>query len=93
MSLHKNDFDFLHMLSAEKAISTLKATNSDILNGLTSLVPEIIIPSGTRGRQFNLPDDKLLRYQFLNEFDAKMNATEQKYGWLHSEQAYNQFEE
>jgi len=39
-------------------------------------------------RQFNLPDDSLLRYGSLNEFDAKMNNAEQKYGWLHSEQAY-----
>lgn len=39
-------------------------------------------------RQFNLPDDKLLRYQFLYEFDSKMQWTEEKYGWLHSEQAY-----
>jgi 1,4-alpha-glucan branching enzyme len=39
-------------------------------------------------RQFNLPDDKLLRYKGLNEFDSKMQWTEEKYGWLHSEQAY-----
>ena len=39
-------------------------------------------------RQFNLPDDDLLRYQFLNDFDAKMQWTEEKYGWLHSPQAY-----
>ena len=39
-------------------------------------------------RQFNLPDDDLLRYRFLNEFDCKMQWTEEKYGWLHSEQAY-----
>ncbi|MCJ1234281.1 alpha-1,4-glucan branching enzyme [Varicellaria rhodocarpa] len=39
-------------------------------------------------RQFNLPDDKLLRYKFLNEFDSKMQWSEQKYGWLHSPQAY-----
>ncbi|TVY47288.1 1,4-alpha-glucan-branching enzyme [Lachnellula occidentalis] len=39
-------------------------------------------------RQFNLPDDQLLRFKFLNEFDAAMNRTEDKYGWLHSEQAY-----
>lgn len=39
-------------------------------------------------RQFNLPDDKLLRYKFLNEFDRKMQWTEEKYGWLHSPQAY-----
>jgi 1,4-alpha-glucan branching enzyme len=39
-------------------------------------------------RQFNLPDDHLLRYKFLNEFDRKMQWTEEKYGWLHSTQAY-----
>lgn len=39
-------------------------------------------------RQFNLPDDQLLRYKGLNEFDSKMQWTEEKYGWLHSPQAY-----
>lgn len=39
-------------------------------------------------RQFNLPADDLLRYRFLNNFDAKMQWTEEKYGWLHSPQAY-----
>ncbi|KAM0805298.1 1,4-alpha-glucan-branching enzyme [Usnea florida] len=39
-------------------------------------------------RQFNLPDDDLLRYKFLNDFDCKMQWTEEKYGWLHSDQAY-----
>ena len=39
-------------------------------------------------RQFNLPDDSLLRYKFLNEFDSTMQWTEEKYGWLHSAQAY-----
>jgi 1,4-alpha-glucan branching enzyme len=39
-------------------------------------------------RQFNLIDDNLLRYKFLNEFDATMQRTEEKYGWLHSPQAY-----
>ena len=39
-------------------------------------------------RQFNLPDDHDLRYKFLNEFDAKMQWTEEKYGWLHSPQAH-----
>jgi len=39
-------------------------------------------------RQFNLTEDNLLRYRFLNEFDAAMQHTEQKYGWLHSSQAY-----
>ncbi|KAG9236137.1 alpha-glucan branching enzyme [Amylocarpus encephaloides] len=39
-------------------------------------------------RQFNLTEDRLLRYQFLNEFDSGMNLTEGKYGWLHTPQAY-----
>ncbi|KAL9059152.1 MAG: hypothetical protein Q9162_001370 [Coniocarpon cinnabarinum] len=39
-------------------------------------------------RQFNLVDDQLLRYRLLNSFDAKMQWTEEKYGWLHSPQAY-----
>lgn len=39
-------------------------------------------------RQFNLTEDSLLRYKFLNEFDSKMEWTEEKYGWLHSPQAY-----
>lgn len=39
-------------------------------------------------RQFNLPDNPLLRYRFLNDFDSKMQWTEEKYGWLHSPQAY-----
>jgi 1,4-alpha-glucan branching enzyme len=37
-------------------------------------------------RQWNLVDDPLLRYKYLNEFDAAMNAAEEKYGWLHSPQ-------
>ncbi|XP_028517628.1 1,4-alpha-glucan-branching enzyme isoform X2 [Exaiptasia diaphana] len=39
-------------------------------------------------RQFNLVDDDLLRYKFLNRFDSAMLHVEDKYGWLHSEQAY-----
>ncbi|KAK2766213.1 alpha-1,4-glucan branching enzyme [Arachnomyces sp. PD_36] len=39
-------------------------------------------------RQLNLTDDDLLRYKFLNEFDRKMQVTEEKYGWLHSPQGY-----
>jgi 1,4-alpha-glucan branching enzyme len=39
-------------------------------------------------RQFNLVEDKLLRYHFLNDFDKAMQWTESKYGWLHSPQAY-----
>ncbi|KAH0609579.1 uncharacterized protein H6S33_013065 [Morchella sextelata] len=39
-------------------------------------------------RQFNLTDDNLLRYKFLNDFDSAMQTTEDKYGWLHSPQAY-----
>lgn len=39
-------------------------------------------------RQFNLADDELLRYRFLNGFDRAMNLCEEKHGWLHAPQAY-----
>ncbi|KAK7207379.1 putative glycogen branching enzyme GbeA [Myxozyma melibiosi] len=39
-------------------------------------------------RQWNVLDDELLRYKFLNEFDGAMQHTEEKYGWLHSDPAY-----
>ncbi|KAL0580094.1 alpha-1,4-glucan branching enzyme, partial [Marasmius crinis-equi] len=39
-------------------------------------------------RQWNVLDDDLLRYKFLNEFDVAMNHAEEKYGWLNSPQAY-----
>ncbi|KAL7787072.1 hypothetical protein V8C37DRAFT_412214 [Trichoderma ceciliae] len=39
-------------------------------------------------RQFNLTEDGLLRYKFLNTFDKLMNRCEGEYGWLHSHQAY-----
>ncbi|KDQ09949.1 glycoside hydrolase family 13 protein [Botryobasidium botryosum FD-172 SS1] len=39
-------------------------------------------------RQWNVLDDPLLRYKYLNEFDAAMNLTEEKYGWLGAPQAY-----
>ena len=37
-------------------------------------------------RQFNLPDDKLLRYKYLNAFDAEMNNVESKFHWLSAPQ-------
>jgi 1,4-alpha-glucan branching enzyme len=39
-------------------------------------------------RQFNLVDDHLLRYRYLNEFDKDMNNLETVYKWLSSPQAY-----
>lgn len=36
-------------------------------------------------RQWNLVDDELLKYRFLNEFDSAMNKLEAKYGWLHKD--------
>lgn len=39
-------------------------------------------------RQWNLVDDHLLRYKYLNEWDRSMQLTEEKYGWLHAPQAY-----
>ncbi|TPX61466.1 1,4-alpha-glucan branching enzyme [Powellomyces hirtus] len=37
-------------------------------------------------RQYNLPDDKLLRYKYLNEFDRAINELEKKSHWLLSNQ-------
>ncbi|KZT58829.1 glycoside hydrolase family 13 protein [Calocera cornea HHB12733] len=39
-------------------------------------------------RQWNVVDDVLLRYKYLNEFDKAMNWLEEKYHWLSSPQAY-----
>ncbi|TDG43303.1 hypothetical protein AWZ03_010275 [Drosophila navojoa] len=39
-------------------------------------------------RQWNLVDDNLLKYKYLNEFDRAMNELEERYGWLHSGPAY-----
>lgn len=37
-------------------------------------------------RQWNLVDDPLLRYRYLNEFDKAMIHLEEKYHWLESPQ-------
>ncbi len=37
-------------------------------------------------RQFNLVDDDLLRYKFLNNFDAALNRLEEEYQWLNNSQ-------
>lgn len=39
-------------------------------------------------RQWHIVDDPLLRYKYLNNFDAAMNHLDEKYGWLGSPQAY-----
>ncbi|CAJ0920004.1 unnamed protein product, partial [Mesorhabditis belari] len=39
-------------------------------------------------RQFNLVDDDLLRYKFLNNFDRAMNHLEEENGFLHKGSAY-----
>ncbi|ODH12771.1 1,4-alpha-glucan-branching enzyme [Paracoccidioides brasiliensis] len=39
-------------------------------------------------RQFNLTEDPLLRYNFLNDFDKALQHAEGKYGWLRSRQGY-----
>ncbi|THH12395.1 hypothetical protein EW145_g69 [Phellinidium pouzarii] len=39
-------------------------------------------------RQWNVVDDPLLRYKYLNNFDAAMNNLESKFGWLAAPQAY-----
>jgi len=37
-------------------------------------------------RQWNVVDDPLLRYKYLNEFDKAMQHLEEQYGWLNSPQ-------
>ncbi|CCK71600.1 1,4-alpha-glucan branching enzyme KNAG_0H01860 [Huiozyma naganishii CBS 8797] len=39
-------------------------------------------------RQFNLVDDNLLRYKFLNDFDRAMQLCERDHQWLNTPQAY-----
>ncbi|XP_048728649.2 1,4-alpha-glucan-branching enzyme-like [Ostrea edulis] len=39
-------------------------------------------------RQFNLADNDLLKYKFLNQFDKDMMHVEMKYGWLSHPQNY-----
>jgi 1,4-alpha-glucan branching enzyme len=39
-------------------------------------------------RQWNVVDDHLLRYHYLNNFDAAMNHVEMEYNWLDSPQAW-----
>jgi len=39
-------------------------------------------------RQWNVVDDPLLRYRYLNNFDGAMNHMAEKYGWLEAPQAY-----
>lgn len=39
-------------------------------------------------RQWNLVDDELLRYRWLNNFDREMNLLEEQYHWLSSDQAW-----
>lgn len=39
-------------------------------------------------RQWNVVDDDLLRYKYLNNFDAAMNRVEDNYRWLSAPQAY-----
>lgn len=39
-------------------------------------------------RQWNVVDDPLLRYKYLNNFDRAMNMSAAKYKWLEASQAY-----
>ncbi|XP_076237133.1 1,4-alpha-glucan-branching enzyme [Calliopsis andreniformis] len=39
-------------------------------------------------RQWNLVDDELLKYKFMNNWDRAVNTLEEKYGWLHAHPGY-----
>jgi hypothetical protein len=38
---------------------------------------------------FNLPEDKTLRFQYLNAWDKAMNGTEDEYKWLSAKDTVN----
>uniref|UniRef100_H2ZI27 Alpha-amylase/branching enzyme C-terminal all beta domain-containing protein n=1 Tax=Ciona savignyi TaxID=51511 RepID=H2ZI27_CIOSA len=38
-------------------------------------------------RQFHLADNQQMRYKYLNRFDRSVNKTEERFGWLKSNQA------
>ena len=40
-------------------------------------------------RQWNIADDDLLKYKFLENFDMGMNNLETKYNWLEAEPVIN----
>ncbi|THH13796.1 hypothetical protein EW146_g6463 [Bondarzewia mesenterica] len=65
----------------------------DVLHGFPRIVARL--PRAGNGnsyhyarRQWNVVDDPLLRYKYLNAFDAAMNHLEARYGWLAAPQAY-----
>lgn len=39
-------------------------------------------------RQWNLVDDELLKYRYMNNWDRAVNTLEEKHGWLHSNPGY-----
>lgn len=39
-------------------------------------------------RQWNLVDDNLLKYKYMNNWDRAVNTLEEKYGWLHAHPGY-----
>ncbi|XP_033215036.1 1,4-alpha-glucan-branching enzyme isoform X2 [Belonocnema kinseyi] len=39
-------------------------------------------------RQWNLVDDEMLKYKFMNNWDRAVNTLEEKYGWLHANPGY-----
>ncbi|XP_034936725.1 LOW QUALITY PROTEIN: 1,4-alpha-glucan-branching enzyme [Chelonus insularis] len=39
-------------------------------------------------RQWNLVDDDMLKYKFMNNWDREMNLLEEKFGWLQSNPGY-----
>ncbi|XP_046429006.1 1,4-alpha-glucan-branching enzyme [Neodiprion virginianus] len=39
-------------------------------------------------RQWNLVDDPILKYKYMNNWDREINLLEEKYGWLHANPGY-----
>jgi hypothetical protein len=43
-------------------------------------------------RQWNVVDDPILRYKYLNNFDRAMNTLAGKHGWLEAPQVVSPFQ-
>jgi len=62
--------------------------NSGIRSGSTFLARATTNSFHYARRQWNVVDDPILRYRYLNAFDGAMNEMAGKYGWLEAPQAY-----
>ncbi|VDN33256.1 unnamed protein product [Cylicostephanus goldi] len=85
-------YDFMSLTTPytpiiERGIALHKVmSRSSGMVGLPAYRQQRVLPLPRR--QFNLADSELLRYKFLNKWDAEMNKLEQSTGFLHKGPAY-----